>query len=178
LSDKPKRKPKGAAGGRPRADRPAGRSGSRILARRVDDDSWELVHPRCAIQRADDLEEIREMLAADETEIACDELRWLLGGCNDFIEAHRLLGEIALGDGDVPLARGHFGIAFQLGLKATANCKGKFPLRHEANRGFLESGKQLAWCLKLLGKEELLVEAINQLLKLDPADPFEVKALR
>ena len=78
-----------------------------------------LVHPRCARDRADDLEEVREMIEAGELDVAIDELRWLVGGCSEFIEAHGLLGELALAtDEDVALARGHFGVAVQLGLKA------------------------------------------------------------
>ena len=36
------------------------------------------------------------MIDADELEIAQEELRWLLSGCNEFIQAHRLLGDLAL----------------------------------------------------------------------------------
>ncbi len=58
------------------------------------------------------------MVAAGETEIARDELRWLLSECHDFLAAHKLLGDLALADNDVRLARGHFGYAYQIGLKA------------------------------------------------------------
>ena len=51
-------------------------------------------------------------------DVAVDELRWLVGVCSEFVEAHALLGELALAEGDAALARGHFGFAVQLGLKA------------------------------------------------------------
>ena len=51
--------------------------------------------------------------------MAIDELRWLLEVCRDMIEAHFLLGKLAVeAEHDVPLARGHFGYAYQLGVKA------------------------------------------------------------
>src|SRR6185369_7801541 len=88
------------------------------VRRRPQTNDWELVHPRCALERADDLEEVEKMIEAGEHEVALDELRWLLNGCSDFVNAHRLLGEMSLSDGDVALARGHFGYAFQVGWSA------------------------------------------------------------
>ena len=58
------------------------------------------------------------MIAAGETEIARDELVWLLSECPDFLEAHVHLGLIALEEGDPKLARGHFGRAYELCLRA------------------------------------------------------------
>ena len=143
------------------------------------EDAWELVHPRCARDREDDLEEVRKMIDAGEVEIATDECRWLLSGCSDCVEAHRILGEIALGENDLPLARGHFGYAFQLGTKALnqAGSKGPLPYRIPANQGFLEAGKGLAWCLKQLDKREMAAEVVEQMLKCDPSDPLGVKSL-
>src|SRR5262245_42144351 len=97
---------------------PGTRTETTVGASRVTTDggpAWELVHPRCALARADDMDDVRQMVEHGETEIAVDELRWLLNGCSDFIDAHRLLGELALGAEDFPLARGHFGYAFRLG---------------------------------------------------------------
>ena len=74
------------------------------------------MHPRCVRDRAEDLEEVRAMIEAGELEIALDELRWLLADCREFIAAHVLLGELAVAtQGDLPLARGHFGAGYQLG---------------------------------------------------------------
>src|SRR5262245_53817937 len=94
-----------------------------IRVRRVEEGAWELVHPRCAQARAEDIEEVHKMIAAGETEIARDELRWLLDECHDFIEAHTLLGDLALAENDLKLARGHYGYAYQLGLKAIERTK-------------------------------------------------------
>ncbi len=152
----------------------AKRSAQQIRVSPTGDGSWQLVHPRCALERAEDIEEINTMLDAGESEIAQDELRWLLGGCNDFIEAHRLLGELALADRDIELARGHFGIAFHLGAAAANRASGPLPYRHEANRSFLESGKGLIWSLKQLNKTVMMRDVIKKMLRFDPDDPLGI----
>ena len=87
------------------------------------------VHPRCVRDRAEDLEEVRVMIEAGELEIAVDELRWLLSGCAEFIAAHVLLGELAVAmHDDLPLARGHFGAGYQLGLQTLRRAKMPKPL--------------------------------------------------
>ncbi|MBI3838787.1 MAG: hypothetical protein HY288_12750 [Planctomycetia bacterium] len=143
------------------------------------EESWELVHPRCARDREEDLQEVRKMLDAGEIDVAIDECRWLLSGCSDCLEAHRILGEIALGENDLPLARGHFGYAYRLGAKALEQAHSQGPLlyRVPANRSFLESAKALAWCLKQLGKGEMAAEVVEFLLRCDPSDPLGVKRL-
>ncbi len=85
------------------------------------------------------------MLDAGEIDVARDECRWLLEGCSDCIEAHRLLGEMALEENDLPLARGHFGYAFRVGSQALAEAGNPAPLpyRLAANQAFFESGKAL-----------------------------------
>ena len=45
---------------KPKPNRPAGN----VQARSVDDGAWELVHPRCAKARAEDLEEVEQMIEA------------------------------------------------------------------------------------------------------------------
>jgi hypothetical protein len=149
---------------------------ARLLAA---ENAWELVHPRCARDRQEDLAEVRKMLDAGEGDVARDECRWLLEGCTDCIDAHRLLGEIALAENDLPLARGHFGYAYRLGAKAleAAATRGPLPYRLQANRAFLESGKGLAFCLKHLGKPEMAAEVVEALLACDPADPLGVAQL-
>lgn len=119
------------------------------------------------------------MLDSGELEIARDELRWLLDGCGDFIAAHRLLGEVALELGDLNLARGHFGYAYQLGEAALAAISppGQAPYRYESNQAFLEAAKGLAWSLKGLSKPELAREVLARLLALDPEDPLGAGAL-
>ena len=120
------------------------------------------------------------MIAAGELEIAVDELRWLLSGCSDFLEAHVLCGEIAIEkDNDLPLARGHFGIAYQLGLQALRRegMPGLLPYQHPANRSFHEAGRGLAWCLEKLGHSALADEVVRNLVELDPTDPLEIRAM-
>ncbi|MEX0977734.1 MAG: hypothetical protein WDZ48_02720 [Pirellulales bacterium] len=161
--------------------RPAPAKGATTIRARKPpgDDAWELVHPRCARDRADDLEEVRKMLEAGEVDVAIDECRWLLQGCSDCLEAHRILGEIALGENDLPLARGHFGYAYRLGAQALeqAGGKGPLPYRLAANQGFHESGKALAWCLMQMGKPEMAAEVVERLLSCDAGDPLGVKNL-
>ena len=158
--------------------RPVGRSATQLRVRKVaGEDAWEFVNPRCAADRAEDLEEVRKMIDAGETEIATDELRWLLNGCSDFLEAHKTLGELALLESDIPLARGHFGYAFQIGKKAldAAGCRGLVPYRLASNTAFHEAGKGLAFSLRELGKRELLTPVLETLLRCDPSDPLGVQ---
>ncbi len=119
------------------------------------------------------------MLEAGEADVARDECRWLLQGCSDCLEAHRMLGEIALCENDLPLARGHFGYAFRLGANALkqAGNKGPLPYRLPANQAFFTSGKALAWCLKQLGKPDMAAGVVELLLGCDPSDPLGVKNL-
>jgi hypothetical protein len=167
----------------PRRDRPqsgdAPRASGLRLRKAVASGGWELVHPRCARDRELDLEEVRKMLDAGEVEVATDECRWLLSGCSDCLEAHRILGEIALAANDLPLARGHFGYAYRLGAKAieAAGNPSPIPYRLPANQSFLESGKGLAYCLKHLGKPEMAQEVVSLVLRCDPDDPLGVRKL-
>ena len=174
----PKKSRGGKASRRRDSDPPVGASTLRVR-KRPNEDAWELVHPRCARDREEDLDEVRKMLDAGEAEVAMDECRWLLSGCSDCIEAHRILGEIALGLSDLPLARGHFGYAFRLGEKALEQARNPAPLPHwiPANQSFLESAKGLAWCLKQLDKREMAAEVVAVVLRCDPSDPLGVKKL-
>ncbi len=104
---------------------------------------------------------------------------WLLNGCSDCIEAHRLLGELALQEDDFNLARGHFGYVHRLGMKALeqAGTTGPLPYRIAANQAFHEAGKGLAYCLSQLGKRQMAAEVVEQLVRCDPSDPLRVAAL-
>ncbi|HEX4148960.1 MAG TPA: hypothetical protein VHY20_08230 [Pirellulales bacterium] len=136
---------------------------------------WKLVHPRCVREREEDMAEVRQMLEEGEVDVAVDELRWLLDDCGDLIEAHCLLGEIALGDGDLPLARGHFGYAFQLGRAAASSVvEGTLPYHLPENASLLEAAKGLAWCLHSLGRVKLALEVVQQALAWDPQDPLGI----
>lgn len=147
------------------------------IRRRTGENAWELVHPRCALERIEDLEEVQQMIDAGESEIAVDELRWLLNGCGDFVAAHRLLGELALAEGDVKLARAHFGNAYEISVSAfpERGLAGPLPYRLPANRAFFEAAKGLAWCLHELGRHDLAADVLRQLLTCDPTDPLAVR---
>jgi hypothetical protein len=138
---------------------------------------WILVHPPCVRETAEDLDEVREMIAAGESEVAIDELRWLLETCTDNIEAHYLLGKLAVESAnDIPLGRGHFGAGYQLGTQALKRTGNPTPLLalHPANRPFYDAGRGLAWCLAELGKRDLALEVVENLLRLDPTDPLQL----
>ncbi len=158
------------------------RSHQRVRLRRVSGQGegiCELLHPRCALERELDLEEVEEMIRAGETDVAIEELRWLLSGCHECIRAHQLLGKLALEMGDIPLARGHFGHAFQIGSK-TIDKSGdnkKVPYTQESNRPFLECGKALIHCLLKLGKKKRAREVVSKLLRYDPTDPLQITKL-
>jgi len=139
---------------------------------------FRLLHPRCALDRAEDLEEVDAMLEAGESEIAMDELRWLLGGCPDFIAAHRRLADLALTAGDIPLARGHYGHAFRVGLAAMAEAGSPRPLCADLpeNADFFQCGQGLAHCLRLLDKEGMAREVVQQMMACDPRDPGRFEA--
>jgi hypothetical protein len=159
----------------------ARRASAEIRVRQVPgENAWELLHPRCALERREDMEEVEAMLEAGEVEIAKDELRWLLSGCPDFIDAHRLLGEIALSEGDVPLARGHFGHAFRVAVRALTKTGNPQPLPYSraANQAFYECGKGLVHCLLKLAKKKMAAEIIDRLLQCDATDPLGVRELQ
>ena len=93
-------------------------------------DTWVLVHPACVQDRAEDMEEVYAMIQAGATDVAIDELRWLTGECREFVEAHKVLGELARReDQDTALARGHFGVAYQLGVTALERAGSPAPNR-------------------------------------------------
>jgi tetratricopeptide (TPR) repeat protein len=177
-----KRPPKNRSKSRPKGPSSAqpGRASQEVRVRWVEAErAWELVHPRCALERSEDLEEVEQMVALGERDIAIDELRWLLGGCSDFIAAHARLGELALAEGDPALARGHFGQAFRVGEQALrrAKAQGPLPYRLEANQPFHAAGKGLVTALLVRGKSELARQVADQIVRLDPSDPLEVRKL-
>lgn len=176
-----KRKPRKPTRGTKRGGDAAPSAGGGVSVRRhPSGDGWLLVHPRCARDRAEDLEEVRAMIDAGELEIAVDELRWLLSGCSEFMEAHELLGQLAIEkDNDRPLARGHYGFAYQLGLQTLrrAGMPAPLPYKHPANRPFYQAGRGLAWCLEKMGHSALADEVARTLVELDPSDPLQVRAM-
>jgi hypothetical protein len=158
---------------------PSSQRGGQISVRRVPgEEGWELVYPASVLRRQEDMEEVRAMLAAGEIDVAVDELRWLLSGCRALLEAQKLLGEVALADNDLPLARAHLGYAYEMGLAAIQGEKdftGPLAYALAANRPFLEAGKGLAWCLQQQGDARSAASIIRQLLELDASDPLGLK---
>ena len=154
-----------------------GASSAVQVRRAADRKSYEFLFPPSVRERAEDMEEVHAMLAGGETEIAVDELRWLLGGCHELLEAHQLLGKIAAEAGDRELARAHFGYAFQLGADAIPKRGLDFPLpyAHPANRAFHQAGAGLVQVLLELEESNKAREVAMQLLALDPTDPLGVK---
>ena len=156
------------------AGRPSRKSGLG-LERSRDGRTWIFVHPPCVRECAEDLDEVREMIAAGESDVAADELLWLLEVCRDMLEAHYLLGNLAAeAQQDLPLARGHFGYAFQLGVKALRRAGDPTPVSplHPANRPFFDAGRGLAWVLHEMGQPDKAREAVERLLACDATDPL------
>jgi len=147
------------------------------VRRSSDGRSWLLVHPRCARDRAEDLDEVRAMIESGEADIARDELRWLLADCSDFIAAHVLLGDLAVAEGDLPLARGHYGAGYQLGLQTLRRAGMPKPLLYSqpANRSFFQSGRGLIDALKKIGRQDMADEIAATLVELDPSDPLRLR---
>lgn len=165
----------------PRPPRRGGRSrqrgrGSITIVRRdlPTGSAWELLQPRCARQRREDVEEVEAMVEAGETEIARDELVWLLAECPDFLDAHVQLGLIALEEDDPRLARGHFGRAYELCLRAVeaAGATGSVPYALPGNQPFHQAAKGLVHCLVETGRPRTAAEVARRMLALDPADPL------
>ncbi len=119
------------------------------------------------------------MLAAGEAEIARDELVWLLSECPDFLEAHVCLGLIALEEDDPRLARGHFGRAYELGLRALESAGNPSPLPYDlpGNKPWHEAAKGLLHCLLATGRKKLAADVCRRATALDPADRLGLASL-
>lgn len=162
------------------AKRPQRRTSKNSLSleRAKSGNAWVFSHPREVRECGEDLDEVREMIAAGETHIAVDELRWLLEMCHEMLPAHFLLGKVAVEAGnDIPLGRGHFGVGYQLGLQAWRRAGEPKPVAamHPANRVFFDCGRGLVWCLHQLQLNTMAIEVVEQLLALDPSDPLSLK---
>jgi len=140
---------------------------------------WEFVHPRCARRRRADMEEVEAMVEAGETEIARDELVWLLSECPDFLDAHVHLGLIALEEDDPKLARGHFGRAYELCLRALEAAGNPEPLPYtlDGNKPFYEAVKGLVHCLVDMGRRKVAQDVCQRITLLDPTDPLAIQRL-
>ena len=141
--------------------------------------AWEFVHPRCARKRRDDIEEVEAMLEAGETDVAREELVWLLSECPDFLEAHLQLGLLALEEDDPKLARGHFGRAVEIGFRALERAGSPRPLPAllPGNRAFFESAKGLVHALVEAGKRGMALDTAKRVVALDATDPLGIAAV-
>lgn len=137
---------------------------------------WEFVHPRCARRRREDMEEVEAMIEAGESEIAREELVWLLSECPDFLGAHVRLGLLALEEDDAKLARGHFGRAVELGFRAleAAGQPRPVPATLPGNLPFFEAAKGLVHALVATGKRGLALDTARKVTALDPNDPLGI----
>ena len=71
-----------------------------------------------------------------------------MSDCRAFLEAHNLLGELALEEGNTPVAQGHFGFAYEIGIDSLPpGFRGRLPADREYNAPFFLAGRGLARCL-------------------------------
>ena len=150
---------------------------ARLKLRRLDGNRFAFLAPVCAFDRQEDIEEVQTMIAAGELEIARDELLYLVSDCRGFLEAHNLLGELALEEEDISLARGHFGFAYEIGLDSLPpGFRGILPAKRDYNRAFFLAGRGLARCLIARGQHKEGRDVLVQLAKFDPQEEH-VKSL-
>lgn len=158
-------------------DVPETSDSTRLKLRRLDGNRFAFQPPVCAFDRREDLEEVQQMIAAGELEIARDELLYLVSDCRGFLEAHNLLGELALEEEDISLARGHYGFAYEIGLDSLpAGFRGILPAKRDYNRAFFLAGRGLARCLIARGKDQEGRAVLVQLARFDPQEEH-VKSL-
>jgi hypothetical protein len=174
---KKNRKPERSAGRPPDSDEdddenlPPGANPTRLQLKRLDGNRFAFQPPICAVDRREDLDEVHTMIAGGELEIARDELLYLVGDCRGFLEAHNLLGELALEEEDLALARGHFGFAYEIGLDSLPKgFRGILPANRDYNKPFFLAGRGLARCLIARGKRAEGREVLKQLARFDPRE--------
>ncbi|QDV36734.1 tetratricopeptide repeat protein [Tautonia plasticadhaerens] len=141
-------------GGEP--DRPGSRQAKIGLSQIPGSSDYELVHPRCVLQRRADYEEGMELWKAGDPEGARDALRFALEGCGDNLWIHVALGKIALeADKDYNLARGHFGYAFELVERALPkSVEVRLPRKLPGNKPFFEAAEGLASCYEGMSRRQ------------------------
>ena len=157
-----------AGGGR----KPRDADGQVLSLKRLSKSEWAFVAPDCACERELDLEDAIHMREKQEEEIARDELLYLVADCHGFMAAHNLLGEMALEQSDVKLARGHYGFSYENGLKSIPlGFSGRLPVDQGYNAPFFDAGHGLARCLVALGRIEEAEKVLRKLAQLDPSEP-------
>lgn len=138
---------------------------------RVAEGIFEFQAPECAIDRKEDVDEVRVMISGGEQEIARDELLYLVSDCRGFLDAHNLLAELALEEGDIGIARGHFGFGYECCLQAIPpGFKGRIPSNRAVNTPFFAAGRGLARCLIAQGKLADGREVLEKLQRFDTND--------
>lgn len=111
------------------------------------------------------------MRTGAEFEIARDELLYLVADCRGFLEAYLQLAELALEDEDIPLAKGHFGFAYEQGLEILPpGFRGQIPCKEGYNPHFFAAGRGLARCLIARQEPKKAREVLEQLLRFDPSE--------
>jgi hypothetical protein len=149
--------------------RPRSRQQQFVRLRETGPGEWELEHPRCVRARKPDIDEVYQMIAHGEYELAEDELRWLLKGCSSFIQAHMLLGKLVEAQQRWDLARAHFAYGYELGLRAVSQQPpGRIPFDRPANRPWFEAGAGLVRVLIRLGQPAVAEEVVRMLQRCDP----------
>ena len=124
--------------------------------RHLGNGQFEFIHPRCVEELRPDFEEGIEIWKAGEPEEARDALRFALQGCGDNLWVHAALGRIALeAFNDPTLAKGHFGYAYELAVRAIpGDFHGKLPPQRPANRPFYDAVEGLITCNIALGDQD------------------------
>lgn len=169
MSRPPQRRPQ--RGKKPVAKAPQVRLKDRLTLQPQGRGEFLLVPPACAFDRREDVDEVREMMAEEEFDIARDELLYLVSDCSGFLEAHNLLAELALEDNEIAIARGHFGFAFETVLDILPlGFSGKIRASEPQNKHFFEAGCGLARCLIAQKKLSEGREVLERLTKFDPTD--------
>ena len=143
-----------------------------LRLQRLDGNRYAFVAPRCALLRDLDLDEVAAMRGEQEPGMARDELLFLVEDCRGFLEAYNILAELALEEGDIPLARGYYGFAYESGLAAIPPAfKGRIPAGAGYNRHFYLAGRGLARCLIAAKEVKEGRGILQQLLRWDPDEP-------
>lgn len=153
--------PPGSSGRRPAPKGPTGQRSTGhgkparatpIGLKRVSDNEFELVHPKCVVEMELDYAEGIEIWKEGDPESARDALRFALGGCGDNLWVHVALGKIALESfNDPELAKGHFGYAFELAYRAIPkDFQGRLPRYNYKNEPIFDAVEGLARCYEAM----------------------------
>jgi hypothetical protein len=81
--------------------------------------------------------------------------------------------------GDAKLARGHFGRAYELALRAVdaAGSLHSLPYALDGNKPFFQAAKGLVHCLVELGRPQAAKEVCQRISPLDPSDPLGIQRI-